>query len=580
MDTPFFVPSYVARSPNFADSQLINLYPEVAEVPGGSKAVGVFYSTPGLTLLVACGAGPIRGMAVFLQNDFTAQVLYVVSGTEVYLVDNTFTATFQGNLPGTGPVNFVQVGGTNPQLMVLTTNGYGYMLPGGHSLNTATIATAGTQYQVGDQITLAHTNGQQVAAVTIQVASVSGTGGVTAFVVVTGGAFISLITLPTQFTQLTTTGSGAGIVLTNPNYSVLIQPYPVVLPFTPATSVLAIPGASIDGYGLIAQPGTYTLWQSNLLDLSTWNALAFGQASGDPDVIIAIGVLHLEVYVIKARHTEIWTDVGTSPLAFQRVPGTYIQAGCAAPHSLCVVGETLMWLASNSQGNGIIVQVQGYTATRVSTHAIEYAIQQFSSFADAVAYSYQQDGHTFYVIDFPTGNQTWVYDATESAKAGVPMWHQRAAFSDGVFNRHPCNMYAFFAQTHIVGDSTNGNLYAYDDAALTDNGAQRKWQKSWRALGKPTKDPVRFTALQIDMMTGANGTPPGTDPQVMLEWSDDGGNTWTQPIPQSAGQLGQTAKRVKFNRLGSTRRNSGLDRLFRLSSTDQFPVALMGADLT
>jgi hypothetical protein len=34
-----------------------------------------------------------------------------------------------------------------------------------------------------------------------------------------------------------------------------------------------------------------------------------------------------------------------------------------------------------------------------------------------------------------------------------------------------------------------------------------------------------------------------------------------------------------FRRLGQTRRNSGLDRIFELSSTDVFPASIIGAEL-
>ena len=74
-------------------------------------------------------------------------------------------------------------------------------------------------------------------------------------------------------------------------------------------------------------------------------------------------------------------------------------------------------------------------------------------------------------------------------------------------------------------------------------------------------------------------TPGPQSPQIMLRWSDDGGHTWSQYRARDAGQTGQTAKRVKWNQLGSTRRNSGLDRIFEISSTDVMQVCLIGAEL-
>lgn len=131
----------------------------------------------------------------------------------------------------------------------------------------------------------------------------------------------------------------------------------------------------------------------------------------------------------------------------------------------------------------------------------------------------------------------------------------------------------------VVGDYRNGNLYLLDPSALTDNGTQRKWLRSWRALAKPVRIPVKFNELAIDMETGADDIPEDTNPQAVLRWSDDGGHTWSNEKFAPVGTTGQTAKRVMFKRLGSTRRLTGLDRIFELSSTDQFKTALLGAEI-
>ena len=146
-----------------------------------------------------------------------------------------------------------------------------------------------------------------------------------------------------------------------------------------------------------------------------------------------------------------------------------------------------------------------------------------------------------------------------------------------MFSRHWGNCFAYFGGLVVVGDYQSGNLYSLDMDTYTDNGTQRKWLRSWRALPKPTDTPIKFSSLRIDMQTGA--APDGTTPRCMLRWSDDGGATWSDYRIAPAGAPGQTALRVKFNRLGSTRRGSGLDRIFELSSTDPFKVALMGAEL-
>lgn len=333
-----------------------------------------------------------------------------------------------------------------------------------------------------------------------------------------------------------------------------------------------------DGFGLVNDSGTPNFYQSNANDLSTWNAANFGQATANPTNIVSIAEVHREQWIFKSDSTEVWVNAGNAGFTFARLDGVFMEQGAAAPYSVARAGESLIWLTQNDQGQCQVSHANGYTPQRVSTHSIERIFQSYPNVQDAIGYTYQQEGHLFYVLTFISGNATWVYDITASSQLGMPCWHQRASFSNGVLNRHRgSGAYAFFNSQHVIGDYQNGNLYAYDLNTATDNGAQRKWVRSWRALPKPTIHPTRFDKIQVDMQTGIQ-VPDGTSPQCMLRWSDDGGHNWSDYRIGSVGQPGQTSIRVKFNRLGSTKRNGGLDRIFEISSTDQFGVCLIGAD--
>lgn len=129
----------------------------------------------------------------------------------------------------------------------------------------------------------------------------------------------------------------------------------------------------------------------------------------------------------------------------------------------------------------------------------------------------------------------------------------------------------------VVGDYQNGNLYLLDLDQPTDAGTQRKWLRTWRAVQKATTKPMRFPALIITMETG-DQVPDGTNPQLMLRWSDDDGHTWSNQVIEAAGPTGATTQQVKYRRTGATRVLTGLDRILELSSADPFKVAIIGAD--
>ena len=129
-----------------------------------------------------------------------------------------------------------------------------------------------------------------------------------------------------------------------------------------------------------------------------------------------------------------------------------------------------------------------------------------------------------------------------------------------------------------VGDYRNGNLYAFNPEVNQDSGQQRKWVRRWLALPGSTIQATRYSYLAIDMQTGIR-VPPDTNPQVMLRWSDDGGHSWSNYRLLAVGRSGQTAFTVKANRLGSTKRFNRADRIFEISSTDPFQVAIVDAEV-
>jgi hypothetical protein len=344
----------------------------------------------------------------------------------------------------------------------------------------------------------------------------------------------------------------------------------VAMPFTPGVVKLSYQ----DGFFLANLVGTQQFAQSNLNDPTTWNALNFSSADGQPDNVVTSIDFNRECWLLGTDSAEVWINAGLANFAFQRLQGVWLEQGCAAAYSVAKTPKHIVWLGRSERGTGVVWRTDGYSAVRMSTHALEQQFATYAKISDAQAYTYEQEGHLFYVITFPTGNETWAFDFASGH------WAKRASFNanTGLFNRERANSFAYAHGRLVVGDYVNGNLYGLNLDSYTDGGVQRKWVRSWRALPEPVDEPMNFDKLVIDMERGIT-TPAGANPQVVLRWSDDGGNTWSNERFQQAGQTGETGFRVQFNRLGQTRENVGLDRIFELSSTDQFRVAISGAQL-
>lgn len=330
----------------------------------------------------------------------------------------------------------------------------------------------------------------------------------------------------------------------------------------------------LDGYFIfggqsVTTGANKTIQCSNLLDPLTYDALAFAAVDASPDNVVNVTANNGELWVFGSDSTEVWSNVGGVPFPFAPIQGSFTETGCAAYASVAKLDNSLFWLGKDSRGQGIIYRTNGYRAERVSTHAVEWQIQNYSDISDAVAYTYQQDGHAFYVITFPTGNATWVYDVATQA------WHERGAWDGVNFNRHIANCAAFFNGDTVVG-CTDSLVNILSNDVYTEPGVTTRWLRSWRAL-PPGQNNLKRTAhhsLQIDCETGNDATGERT---VELRWSDNGGHTYNStPRTASLGAYLDYSKRVIFRRLGMT--TELRDRVYELSGEDS-AIFIMGAEL-
>jgi hypothetical protein len=283
---------------------------------------------------------------------------------------------------------------------------------------------------------------------------------------------------------------------------------------------------------------------------------------------------HREVWLFGENSTEVWYNAGLSDFPLVRIQGAFNELGCAARYSTAKMNNQVYWLGKDDRGRGIVYAANGYQGQRISTHAIEWQIQQYSTLTDAIGYTYQQDGHSFYVLVFPSAGATWAYDAATGA------WHERAGWSNGSWVRQRPVAQISYQDEVLVGDYQNGNIYAYDLDVYTDNGAPQRWLRSWRALPTGQNDLMRSAqhALQLDCQTGVGlVTGQGSDPEVMLRWSDDGGHTWSNEHWRKMGAIGRYGYRTYWQRLGMTMKLR--DRVYEISGTDPVKIAIMGAEL-
>jgi hypothetical protein len=316
------------------------------------------------------------------------------------------------------------------------------------------------------------------------------------------------------------------------------------------------------------KPGTAVFYITTG-DGVTFDALDFATANSNAEPIVRHILNHEELLIFKRTTAEIWRAVAGGDFLFMRDTNAAIEKGCDAPHSVVDLDNTIYWLGGDKDGRGIVWRLNGYTPERVSHGGIEYAIQNYATIADAQAWAYQQEGHTFYMLSFPTAGATWCYDVA------TQLWHERAYLdpNTGNFGRHRAACHMIYNGLHVVGDCADGRLYELDLDCYDDDGAPLVALRSSPHLSGLGGNEVRYNRLQLDMETGVGlESGQGADPALMLRWSNNGGRTWPGRLQVPMGRMGEYGRRVTVDRLGMAR-----DRVFEVSISDPVKRAIMAA---
>jgi hypothetical protein len=328
---------------------------------------------------------------------------------------------------------------------------------------------------------------------------------------------------------------------------------------------------------LFNKPGTPEFYStlSNTVAFDE-NDLYFDFMTGEPTNCVCVVTLHGYIWVIGERATEVWFNAGdTNVFPFARTPAQILQHGCIAKYSPALSSggddsqSCVLWLSSNEDGGGLLLKGQNFQASRVSMYAIEEEWRKYATLSDAQGFCYQQGGHQFYMLSFPTADKTWCLDLTTGE------WHERVYIdSNGAEHRHraACATYAFGA--NICLDYGTGTLYKFDLDSFTDAGAPIVRRRGFPHIVNDGKRQM-YTRFIADMQSGedvSGGTDAYFPPLVSLRYSDNHGRSWSQPVLLDMGEPGNYGISMLATRLGMAR-----DRVFELYWSVEAFTGLNGA---
>lgn len=339
-------------------------------------------------------------------------------------------------------------------------------------------------------------------------------------------------------------------------------------------ALAAVP--TFPGGGPVIYQGSYFLtiavdsqkfYVSNLLNGNTWDSLDFSSADSSPDNLISIIRNGNDVWLMGEASTEVWYNTGNADFPYEKIQGAESEIGCVSKYGVAQINDHIIWVGANGEGKGQIWMSNGYTPQRISTYAVEFSLSEMPLLSDAVAYTYQEGGHVFYVVNFNQGKKTWSFDITEGR------WHERMQWDSNlkIEKRQRANTHAFFNEKNYVGDYQTSTIYLLSETEYLDNTLP-----IIRICEIPNihaeRNRMFFKQIELDIERGVgltNGQ--GSDPQIMMQWSDDGGHTWNNEYWRSAGKVGEYTKRVIWRQLGESR-----SRSFRFKTSDPVNFTLIG----
>ncbi len=319
---------------------------------------------------------------------------------------------------------------------------------------------------------------------------------------------------------------------------------------------------------------------SDLNDPTSYDALNFGTAEASPDAIIAGFVDHSELFMFGVETVESYSNIGGSGFPFQAIPGSVITKGSHSRNSIINFDNTMLFLGGGVNEKSAVWRVTSSSSVqKVSSNAIDEEIQKFTrdemrDYAFALTFSF--NGAFFAAFTFMAENnripsKTFVYDAASSAQSGHPIWHEiQSGLEEGrwrvdtlvqVYNQLYVSDYTDGSRVGFLDESV---FKEYDETIIREVITQPFTQENKR---------VYYSTVELTMETGVGlNTGQGSDPQIRMSYSDDGGRNWSSEISRPMGKIGNYNARVLWRgSLGS----APVSRMFKFLMSDPVKFTIL-----
>jgi len=503
--------AYQSRSLIAAAQRCLNLYTEATPQSTSEPFSATHYCTPGLTFVGDAQQERCRGLYTTFDG-----TLYAVYNQKVYRIDDQhqfhLLGTFQPSAPSDATARDTPVSMCDNGQVLLIADGSvdGWFVdlsqPAASQTLTRIDRNLNQGWQGSDFVTYQDTffimNAPGTAQFYISLSNISAQNLSAAF-----GVFTATISAAGSGYQandtLTLTGTGGGQITVNTvDTSGVITGYGV----TNSGALSTQPANPVPVTGGSGTGATFNLTYTD--NIGAFDGLDFAAMAAQANKLVCAVSVARNLWLIGSNSFEIWQNTGgdgtiAGSFPFSVYAEAYGNWGAAAKYSVANIVNQVYWLSQDKFGHGIIMRGESLGSKRISTHAIEFQISQYDRIDDAIGMRYQQQGHIFYLLTFPSANAsrgaTWVYDITTGE------WAERAYIdNNGLEYRHLANAMSMAYGEVFVGDWRNGYLYTFDLDNYTDNAQPIKRLRSFpHQIDLEASRRIMYNQLIAQMQVGS-----------------------------------------------------------------------------
>lgn len=275
----------------------------------------------------------------------------------------------------------------------------------------------------------------------------------------------------------------------------------------------------------------------------TINGLNNASAESFSDDLLIPYAYRETLYLMGRETIELWYNSGQGNPPFDKIQGAIINMGLGAIHSVADMPDFLFFFGADKQFHSLTPGTSAVD-TVISNPAMAKEFQDYLATDDCIGWTMQLEGQWFYVATFPNQDTTWVYPVGGE-------WFQWGSSATG---RIRANSYAYVFGKHLVAEYNTGNLFELDPEVYTDNSEAiiRTRDSAPIHSGMIGADNKEFeiNSFELVLETGVGLIEgQGSDPQIMLSVSRDGGKSFGTERFLRIGKLGERVL-VRTNGLG------------------------------